>query len=327
METAVVYTMLPMTLHEAPTPTIELLAATVAAVTGSWSLVGNGDNNAVDGAAVDAMRYSLSASEFGGIVVIGEGEKDEAPMLFNGEVLGMGKSIDWDVAVDPIDGTKLAAAGTKGAVSVIAASERGTMLDCHEVYYMKKLVSSGVARGVLDIDASATQNINALAKALDIPVTDVRVAVINKPNNFELIEEVQSAGAQWVRFEEGDIAMAVAAATDGSGVDLLLGIGGAPEGVVTAVAIRVLGGYMQGILAPQTPDEIERALHAGYALDKKFELEDLVGGERHIFVLTGVTDGILVDGVKEADGELTIQSMVLDSALDGARLVEVKVDA
>jgi fructose-1,6-bisphosphatase II len=327
METAVVYTMLAMTLHEAPTPTIELLAATVAAVTGSWSLVGNGDRNAVDGAAVDAMRYSLSASEFGGIVVIGEGEKDEAPMLFNGELLGQGNSIDWDVAVDPIDGTKLAAAGTKGAVSVIAASERGTMLDCHEVYYMKKLVSSGVARGVLDIDASVSQNVSALAKALEIPVTDVRVAVINKPINQELIREVEASGAQWVRFDEGDIAMAVAAATEGTGVDLLLGIGGAPEGVVTAVAIRVLGGYMQGILAPQTPDEIERALQAGYALDKKFELEDLVGGDRHIFVLTGVTDGILVDGVREEEGELVIQSMVLDSALDGARLVEVKVDA
>jgi fructose-1,6-bisphosphatase II len=259
--------------------------------------------------------------------VIGEGEKDEAPMLFNGELLGQGNSIDWDVAVDPIDGTKLAAAGTKGAVSVIAASERGTMLDCHEVYYMKKLVSSNAARGVLDIDSSATANVLALAKALDVPVTDVRVAVINKPINFELIEEIQEAGAQWVRFDEGDIAMAVAAATEGSGIDLLLGIGGAPEGVVTAVAVRVLGGYMQGILAPQTPDEIERALQAGYALDKKFELEDLVSGDRHIFVLTGVTDGILVDGVREADGELTIQSMVLDSALDGARLVEVKVDA
>ncbi|MEY4452320.1 MAG: hypothetical protein RLZZ380_1441 [Actinomycetota bacterium] len=327
METAVVYTMLAMTLHEAPTPTLELLAATVAAVTGSWSLVGEGDRNAVDGAAVDAMRFSLSASEFGGIVIIGEGEKDEAPMLFNGELLGQGSSIEWDVAVDPIDGTKLAASGTNGAVSVIAASERGTMLDCHEVYYMKKLVSSNAARGVLDIDNSPTANVNALARALDVPVADVRVAVINKPINFELIQEIQDAGATWVRFEEGDIAMAVAAATEGSGVDLLLGIGGAPEGVVTAVAVRVLGGYMQGVLAPQTPDEIERALQANYALDKKFELEDLVGGERHIFVLTGVTDGILVNGVRDNDGELTIQSMVLDSALDGARLIEVKVDA
>ncbi len=315
-----------MSLHDAPAPTNDLVAATLAAVHGSWPLVGLGDGMAVDGAAVDAMRGTLAEGDFAGIVVIGEGEKDEAPMLFNGEIVGGAVSVDWDIAVDPIDGTKLAAAGTNGAVSVIAASERGTMLDCHEVYYMKKLVSSGIARGVLDIDASATTNVNALAKALNIPVTDVRVAVINKPNNFELIEEIQAAGAQWVRFEEGDIAMAVAAAIEGSGVDLLLGIGGAPEGVLTAVAIRVLGGYMQGILAPQTPDEIERAIQAGYALDKKFELEDLVGGNRHIFVLTGVTDGILVKGVQVENSRATIQTMVLDSALSDARLIEVSVE-
>jgi fructose-1,6-bisphosphatase II len=315
-----------MSLHDAPIPTNDLVAATLAAVHGSWPLVGRGDGMAVDGAAVDAMRETLSEGDFAGIVVIGEGEKDEAPMLFNGEIVGGADSIDWDIAVDPIDGTKLAAAGTNGAVSVIAASERGTMLDCHEVYYMKKLVSSGIARGVLDIDASATDNVKALANALEIPVSDVRVAVINKPNNFALIEEIQAAGAQWVRFEEGDIAMAVAAAIKGSGVDLLLGIGGAPEGVLTAVAIRVLGGYMQGVLAPQTPDEIERALQAGYALDKKFELEDLVGGSRHVFVLTGVTDGILVKGVRVEDNRATMQTMVLDSALSDARLIEVSVE-
>ena len=315
-----------MSLHEAPTPTRELVAATLAAVHGSWPLVGRGDNNAVDGAAVDAMRSTLSGADFAGIVVIGEGEKDEAPMLFNGEIVGAGNTVDWDIAVDPIDGTKLAAAGIDGAVSVIAASERGTMLDCHEVYYMKKLVGPAVARGLLDIDASATANVRALAAALDVDVSEIRVAVINKPNNYELIQEIQDAGAQWVRFEEGDIAMAVAAATKGSGVDLLLGIGGAPEGVLTAVAIRVLGGYMQGILAPQTPDEIERALSAGYALDKKFELEDLVGGNRHVFVLTGVTDGILVKGVREENGRATIQTMVLDSALSDARLIEVSVE-
>ena len=315
-----------MSLHDAPAPTNDLVAATLAAAHGSWPLVGRNDGMAVDGAAVDAMRSTLAEGDFAGIVVIGEGEKDEAPMLFNGEIVGGGSSVDWDIAVDPIDGTKLAAAGTNGAVSVIAAAERGTMLDCHEVYYMKKLVSAGVGRGVLDIDASATANVNALAKALDIPVTDLRVAVINKPNNYELIQEIQDAGAQWVSFEEGDIAMAVASAIKGSGVDLLLGIGGAPEGVLTAVAIRVLGGYMQGILAPQTPDEIERALQAGYALDKKFELEDLVGGERHIFVLTGVTDGLLVKGIQTNAGRATIQTMVLDSALDDARLIEVSVE-
>ena len=316
-----------MSLSDAEQPTLDLLAATLAAVSNCWPLVGDGDKHELDKAAVDAMRYSLNLAELGGVVVIGEGEKDEAPMLFNGERLGKGHIEEWDIAVDPVDGTKLAALGVPGAVSVIAASPRGTMLDCHDVYYMKKIVSGPAGVGLLDIDYTTEQNIQLLARATGREVQDISVAVISKPRNAQIIKEVEAAGANWVRFEEGDIAMAVAAATEGSGVDLLLGIGGAPEGVVTAVAIRVLGGYMQGILAPQTPDEIERALHAGYALDKKFELEDLVGGERHIFVLTGVTDGILVDGVKEADGELTIQSMVLDSALDGARLVEVKVDA
>jgi len=314
-----------MSLHEAPAPTRDLVAATISAVFGSWPLVGRGDNNAVDKAAVDAMRHTLGDSDFSGIVVIGEGEKDEAPMLFNGEIVGGGNSVDWDIAVDPIDGTKLAANNLEGAVAVIAASERGTMLDCHEVYYMKKLACGSVGRGVLDIDLSATENIRRLADAKGVDVSEIRVAVINKPNNFELIEEVQEAGAIWVRFDEGDINMAVAAAMPNSGVDLLLGIGGAPEGVVTAVALRVIDGYMQGILAPQTPDEIERALLAGYALDKKFELEDLVGGNRHIFVLSGVTDGILVRGAREENQEVSIQTMVLDSALDEARLIEVKV--
>ena len=315
-----------MNLQDAPIPTKELFAATAAAVHGSWNLVGRGDNNAVDKAAVDAMRHTLNDANFGGIVVIGEGEKDQAPMLFNGEIVGQGNSVDWDIAVDPIDGTKLAAHNLKGAVSVIAASERGTMLDCHEVYYMKKLVGPGAARGVLDIDKTPTENIRLLADLLNVEVSDIKVAVINKPNNYDLIAEVEACGATWVRFDEGDIAMAVAAAIKGSGVDLLLGIGGAPEGVLTAVAIRVLGGYMQGILAPQNFDEIERALAAGYALDKKFELEDLVGGDRHVFVLTGLTDGLLVRGVEENAGMLKIQSMILDNALLEPRLVEISVE-
>lgn len=314
-----------MSLQDAPTPARELFASVNSAAHAAWPLVGRGNNNAVDGAAVDAMRDKLGECDFGGIVVIGEGEKDEAPMLFNGEVVGKSPNIAWDIAVDPIDGTKLAAGNLPGAVAVIAASERGTMFDCHEVYYMKKLAAPGIARGVLDIDKSATENIQLLAELLDVPVSEVRVAVINKPNNFELIEEVQAAGAKWVRFDEGDINMAVAAAIKGSGVDLLLGIGGAPEGVVTAVALRVLGGYMQGILAPQSFEEIERALAAGYPLDKKFELEDLVGGERHIFVLTGVTDGILVKGIREDEGKLTIQSLVLDTAISEPRLIEITV--
>ena len=315
-----------MSLHEAGQPTLDLLAATVAAVSHCWPLVGEGDSHRVDEAAVDAMRYSLNAAEFGGVVVIGEGEKDEAAMLFNGEQVGSAVSKDWDIAVDPVDGTKLAAKGIPGAVSVIAASSRGTLLDCHQVYYMKKLVAGSAAKGLLNIDYTTEQNLRLLAQAKGVYVTDLRVAVINKPRNAQVIKEIEQAGATWVRFDEGDIAMAVAAATPNSGVDLLLGVGGSPEGVVTACAVKILDGFMQGVLAPQTPDEIERALHANLPLSQKLELEDMVSGDRQIFVLTGITDGILVDGVRESEGKLVIQSFVLDSDLPEGRLIEVSVE-
>jgi fructose-1,6-bisphosphatase II len=314
-----------MSLNEAGQPTLDLLAATVAAVSHCWPLVGEDDKHRLDEAAVDAMRYSLNGADFGGVVVIGEGEKDEAAMLFNGETLGNGQPLDWDIAVDPVDGTKLAAKGIPGAVSVIAASPRGTMLDCHQVYYMKKLVCGSEGKGLLDIDYSTGQNLQLLAQAKGVFVSDLRVAVINKPRNAQVIKEVEESGATWVRFEEGDIAMAVAAATPNSGVDLLLGVGGSPEGVVTACAVRILDGFMQGVLAPQTPDEIERALHANLPLSKKLELPDMVSGDRQIFVLTGITDGILVDGVRESEGKLLIQSFVLDSDLSEGRLIEVSV--
>jgi fructose-1,6-bisphosphatase II len=314
-----------MTLHNANRPAIDILAATVAATAASWAHVGGGDKLEVDRAAVDAMRTSLMGADFGGIVVIGEGEKDEAPMLFNGEMIGQGQAIEWDIAVDPVDGTALAAAGTPGAVAVMAAAERGTMLESSEVYYMKKIISGPHARGVLDLDASVAENINALAIALDKPVTDIRVAVINKARNFEVIAQVEEAGATWVRFDEGDIAMAVAAATPDSGVDLLLGVGGSPEGVVTAVAVQVLGGFMQARFAPQTPDQIEKALQADYDLERKFELNDLVSGESFVFVLTGITDGVLVRGVREFEEHLEIQSFILDSKLGEAFVAEMKV--
>lgn len=207
----------------------------------------------------------------------------------------------------------------------MAAAERGTMLESSEVYYMKKIISGAQARGVLDLDASVAENINALALALEKPVTDIRVAVINKARNFEVIAQVEAAGATWVRFDEGDIAMAVAAATPDSGVDLLLGVGGSPEGVVTAVAVQVLGGFMQARFAPQTPDQIEKALQANYDLERKFELDDLVSGESFVFVLTGITDGVLVRGVREFEEHLEIQSFILDSNLGEAFVAEMKV--
>jgi fructose-1,6-bisphosphatase II len=310
-----------MPLTNANQPTRDILAATVAAAAAAWPHVGLGDKVLVDGAAVDAMRASLNSAEFAGIVVIGEGEKDEAPMLFNGELVGhpdlIARSVDWDIAVDPVDGTRLAAEGAPGAVAVMAASERGSMLESSEVYMMKKIVSGPAGRGVLDIDATAAQNITALAEALGKPVDEMRVAVINKARNFELIAQVQDAGAHWVRFDEGDIAMAVAAATPESGVDLLLGLGGSPEGVVAAVAVQILGGFMQTRFAPEDAEQIARALAAGYDLEAKFEIGDLVSGDRLVFVLTGITDGVLTRGVRETESGLEVQTFILDSALDG----------
>jgi fructose-1,6-bisphosphatase II len=309
-----------MPLTNANQPTQHIVNATVAAALAAWPHVGLGDKLAVDGAAVDAMRASLRSAGFAGIVIIGEGEKDEAPMLFNGEIVGhpdvVAVSVDWDIAVDPVDGTRLAAEGVPGAVAVMAAAERGSMLESSEVYMMKKIVSGPAGRGVLDIDATPAKNIQALAEALGKPVDEIRVAVINKARNFELIAQVQEVGAQWVRFDEGDIAMAVAAATPGSGVDMLMGIGGSPEGVVAAVAVQVLGGFMQTRFAPQDSDQIARGLAAGYDLEAKFELDDLVSGDRFVFVLTGITDGVLARGIRDQGGSLELQTFILDSALD-----------
>ena len=328
-------TKLPLIQPELLPETRALVDAAVAAVAGSRHLVGLGDKNAVDGAAVDAMRSSLLRSGFDGVVVIGEGEKDEAPMLFAGERFGLGAGASvalvdlpeplWDVAVDPIDGTALAAAGTPGAVSVIAASEFGTMALAPEVFYMQKLVTSAAGRGAVDLDASASANIRSLAKALGKPVNELRVAVIDKPRNAALIAEVQAAGAIWASFAEGDVAQAVVAAAEGTDVDILLGVGGNPEGVASAVAVQVVGGFMQGRLAPQTEAERLSALAAGHDLERKFELHELVSGARHIFVMAGVTDGPLTRGFVERasaepgrGSELHVEVLVLDSDLGEA---------
>jgi fructose-1,6-bisphosphatase II len=306
-------------------PTVDIFAATIAAAVGSWHLVGAGDKNAVDGAAVDAMRSSLRGADFGGIVVIGEGEKDEAPMLYNGEIIGGGQPLEWDIAVDPIDGTALAADGTPGAVSVMAAAERGGLMAAPEVFYMQKIVTGRAGRDVVDLDYSPERNIELLAQALEKPISEVNVAVIDKNRNRDLIERIQATGANWVRFAEGDVAMAVAAAAGDVGVDMLLGIGGNPEGVVTACAVQALGGFMQGRLMPLSPDEMTAALGAGYDVEKKFELDELASGERFIFVLTGITDGLLAKGIREVGDELHVQSFVLDSEVGEVRLLEVHI--
>jgi fructose-1,6-bisphosphatase II len=207
----------------------------------------------------------------------------------------------------------------------MAASRRGTMFDCSEVFYMKKLITGPAGHGVVDIDRSVAANVASLAAALGKDVGDLRVAVIDKPRNEDVIAEVQSAGAQWVQFAEGDVAMGVAAATADSGIDMLLGVGGAPEGVATAVAVRVLGGFMQARLAPQTVDEIERAMAAGYDLERKFAAQELVGGEDLVFVLTGITDGLLTRGIQVDGDSLVLQTLVLDSELGEPHVLEVEV--
>ena len=316
-----------MTVEHLSGPTPDIYRATVAAALASRPLLGAGDKNGVDGLAVDAMRKSLSTAGFGGVVVIGEGEKDEAPMLFTGEVIGDAAAIAWDIAVDPIDGTALAAAGVDGAVSVMAAASRGGMMAAPEIYYMQKIVSGPAGVGVLDLDFEPERNVELLAGALGKPISEVNVAVIDKGRNQELISRIRATGANWVRFAEGDVAMAVAAATPGSGVDLLLGIGGNPEGVVTACAVQALGGFMQGRLMPLTQVEMEGAVAAGYDLERKFELGDLAAGERFIFVLTALTDGPLARGMREADGGVFVETYVLDSELDGPQVISEWLEA
>ena len=312
-------------LDEFSSPTLELIDACVAAAVAAYPMVGSGDKMEVDRLAVDAMRASFNSFDFGGIVVIGEGAKDEAPMLFNGEVLGRGESLDWDIAVDPIDGTRLAAEGVPGAVAVVAASEFDSMMNCPDVYFMHKLVCGAAGRGVVDLDLPVAENISRLAAALGKPVSELVVAVIYKRMNAELIEQVVATGAQWHRFDEGDVAMAVAAATPGSGIDMMIGIGGNPEGVLAAVAVQVLGGFMQGRLATRDEQEVRAAIECGYSPTEKLELDDLVKPGRNVFVLAGVTPGILADEVKiGADGVAQVEVFVLDSQISGHRLVQLR---
>lgn len=316
--------MLPMNDFGFISPTPTLIQAAAAAAFAAWPLVGSGDRVAADRAAVDAMRAHFNGTDFGGVVVIGEGAKDQAPMLYNGEVFGTGTSpLAWDIAVDPVDGTRLAAEGLPGAVAVVAASEAHTMMNCPDVYYMQKMVSSSAGLGVLDITKSASENIRSLAAKLNKPITEINVAVINKPINQNLIQEILSVGANWVRFDEGDVAMAVAAAMPDSEVDLLMGVGGNPEGVVSAVAVRVLGGFMQARLAPRSDHEIGAMVAAGFSQDQVLTLSDLVSGERLVFVMCAITEGLLLDGIATIDGELKMQTLVLDSLVELPQVLDV----
>jgi fructose-1,6-bisphosphatase II len=301
--------------REAPDRNIslELVRVTEAAAMAAGRWVGRGDKMGGDGAAVDAMRQLITTVGMKGVVVIGEGEKDEAPMLFNGEHVGSGEGPECDVAVDPIDGTTLMAKGMPNAIAVMAVAERGTMYDPSAVFYMEKLVTGPAAADVVDITAPVLHNVQAVAKAKGAAVEDVTVCILDRPRHEELVHQVRQAGARIKFISDGDVAGAVMACSEGTGVDLLLGIGGTPEGIITACAVKCLGGVIQGKLWPQKKSEFENAAAAGLDLDQVLSTDDLVSSDNVFFVATGITDGELVRGVRYKGGGASTESLVMRS--------------
>ena len=298
-------------LHPDRNLAMELVRATEAAAIRATPWIGRGDKNAADKAAVDAMRKFLSTVNFAGLVVIGEGEKDSAPMLFNGEQVGTGNGPQCDIAVDPIDGTSLTAAGRSHAISMIAVAERGSMLDASSVFYMEKLVTSHEGIGVVDIERPIGDNIRALAKAKNKPVEDMRIAVLDRPRHEKLIEDIRKAGAGTRLILDGDVAGGINAARHDTRIDMCVGIGGSPEGVATACAIKALGGFMQGRLVPMSDEERANGTAAGLRFDHIYGLSDLVASDNTFFVATGVTDGELVRGVRRSGPIISTESIVL----------------
>ncbi len=301
--------------REAPDRNIslELVRVTEAAAMAAGRWVGRGDKNGGDGAAVDAMRQLIGTVSMKGVVVIGEGEKDDAPMLFNGEEVGSGEGPDCDVAVDPIDGTTLMAKGMPNAIAVMAVAERGTMYDPSAVFYMEKLVTGPDAADSVDITAPVAYNIKAVAKAKGAAVEDVTVCILDRPRHEDLVRAVRDAGARITFISDGDVAGAVMACTEGTGIDLLLGIGGTPEGIITACAVKCLGGVIQAKLWPQKKSEFVNASAAGLDLDQVLSTDDLVRSDNVFFVATGITDGELVRGVRYRGGGASTESLVMRS--------------
>lgn len=301
---------------------LELVRVTEAAAIAAGHWVGNGDKNAADGAAVDAMRSILDTVNLNGVVVIGEGEKDEAPMLYNGERVGSGVGPEVDVAVDPVDGTRLTALGYNNALSVLAVAERGTMFDPSAVFYMEKLVTGPAAADMVDLRLPVKQNLHLIAKAEGKRINQLTVAILERDRHKPLVEEIRAAGARTRFLLDGDVAGAIAAAREGSDVDVLMGIGGTPEGIVAACAIKTLGGVIQGRLWPQGEEETEKAVNAGHDLSRVLSTDDLVTSDNCFFVATGVTNGDLLKGVRYTKDRVLTQSIVMRSKSGTIRTVE-----
>ncbi|MFC5950084.1 class II fructose-bisphosphatase [Pseudonocardia lutea] len=301
---------------------MELVRVTEAAAMAAGRWVGRGDKNGGDGAAVDAMRQLIGTVSMRGIVVIGEGEKDEAPMLYNGEQVGNGEGPWCDVAVDPIDGTTLMAKGMPNALAVLAVAERDAMFDPSAVFYMEKLAVGPDAAGHIDITKSVGDNIRAVAKAKEIDVRDVTVTILDRPRHEQLVKDVRATGARIRFISDGDVAGAIAAARPSTGVDMLVGIGGTPEGIIAAAALKCMGGEIQGRLWPKDDEERAKAIAAGHDLDRVLTTNELVTGENVFFCATGVTDGDLLRGVHYRAGGCTTQSIVMRSKSGTVRLID-----
>ena len=303
---------------------LELVRVTEAAAMGAGRWIGRGDKIAADQAAVDAMRAMLDTVAMDGVVVIGEGEKDEAPMLYNGEPVGDGTGPNVDVAVDPLEGTRLTALGQPNAIAVIALAERGSMFFPGAAVYMEKIAAGADAVEAIDINATPTENVNAVAKAKGVRPTDIRVVVLERDRHADLIGELRQAGARVNLIRDGDVAPAIAAARPETGVDLLYGIGGTPEGVISAAALKTVGGGIQAKLWPRDDEERQRLVEAGYDLDRVLLTEDLVKGEDVFVAATGVTTGALLRGVRYVRGGAITDSIALRSRSGTVRRIEAR---
>jgi fructose-1,6-bisphosphatase II len=301
---------------------MDLVRVTEAAALAASRWVGHGDKEGADGAAVDAMRTVLATVSMDGIVVIGEGEKDEAPMLFNGERIGDGTPPETDIAVDPVEGTTLTSLGRGNAISVIALSDRGTMFNPGPCVYMEKIAVGPEAAGSIDITRSAAENLEAVAKAKGESVRDITAVILDRDRHADLIAEVRAAGARIRLIPDGDVIGAVSTAWPDTGADILFGVGGTPEGVIAAAAMKCMGGEIQGRLWPRNDDERQQAIDAGYDLEAVLTTDDLVRGNNCFFAVTGITDGEVLKGVHYDARGATTQSLVMRSKSGTVRLIQ-----
>lgn len=301
---------------------MELARVTEAAAMAAGRWMGRGNKEAGDQAAVDAMRLVLNTVDMDGVIVIGEGEKDEAPMLFNGEVLGTGRPPKVDIAVDPIDGTTILSLGRSGALAVVSISERDTMYDPQQIYYMDKIAVGPEAVGVMDIEAPVDVNLRNIARAKRKDLDDLTVIILDRPRHQELIRQVRQVGARIRLISDGDIAGALMTAIPETGIDVLMGIGGSPEAVVGACALKCVGGDMQCKLWPRDEEEREKAVEAGMDMDEVLTIDDLVRGDNVFFAATGITDGELLEGVRYFGGGAKTHTLVMRSKSGTVRFIE-----